>query len=53
MEWGKWGMGVEFWALENPTMAKEEDRTEGQLSQHGSTRSTLGSTALSSANSQH
>lgn len=26
--------GVEFWALENPAMAKEEDGTEGQLWQH-------------------
>lgn len=26
---GESGNGVEFWALENPIMAKEEDRTEG------------------------
>lgn len=28
-ERGKSGNGVDFWDLENPTMAKEEDRTEG------------------------
>lgn len=28
-EMGESGNGVDFWDLENPTMAKEEDRTEG------------------------
>lgn len=28
-EKGESGNGVEFWALENPTMAEEEDRIAG------------------------